>query len=643
MANQTTCPACNLQRGNCAPNCPSSALVTHRQFLNAHKQFGADNVAKILQRFHNNPIPPQNDEATRSSTVFYSDSDMLLLLRHQIVRLQYELDRVTQSLANFSSLSSYDQQLLIHRLRDQLNLYLNINNAAAASSSAAAVPPPVIYQEQRRLICSIVDQLNLYLDSNAIAASSSSAVPPQICEQQLRIHTAASAVPPPVHHNQPYYSHNFLDHNQELAPLMQPEAYIMIGDRQMNAAQDDLAYLMRWQLRNQNYGGGGGGGYNVGDELLCDPNDARNNNNNRRSASIDQLRIGADDQLVEQRSDDQRVQNQNQNENPVIHQDDNKKEGLRVKDKRDYLTVNPRQETRTDCKAKISLVLQDGKLRVKEFVEEHNHVLHTMQTAHMLASQQHVSEIQAHEIEPLPPFSPNFNDPFPNLQPNTNLALRVGSRRRRQLLPGGRINRNSITRNPYPNLRCLHRPSHLRLHLRFQNHSQRKSTRVPQIRLQSASRITVLRRHAPAPQNRSAQNRRRILPPVLESSRDPVADVDFVGEHGDRDWIVDKGDLLARVYGGEIEVESGVENRGGSDVEVREREGIDGEGRAVGAVDDVEGGAGDADEEEEDESEEEEPETECEAGSAAGVAVVVVVVGARTVGGLVGGGVALGL
>ncbi|KAF7811452.1 protein FAR1-RELATED SEQUENCE 5-like [Senna tora] len=75
------------------------------------------------------------------------------------------------------------------------------------------------------------------------------------------------------------------------------------------------------------------------------------------------------------------------------------KEGLRVKDKRDYLTVNPRQETRTDCKAKISLVLQDGKLRVKEFVEEHNHVLHTMQTAHMLASQRHVSEIQAHEIE----------------------------------------------------------------------------------------------------------------------------------------------------------------------------------------------------------------------------------------------------
>ncbi|KAF7823512.1 protein FAR1-RELATED SEQUENCE 5-like [Senna tora] len=48
------------------------------------------------------------------------------------------------------------------------------------------------------------------------------------------------------------------------------------------------------------------------------------------------------------------------------------KEGVRRKDKRDYLTVNPRQETRTDCKARIVLRRLNEKLRVKEFVEEHN-------------------------------------------------------------------------------------------------------------------------------------------------------------------------------------------------------------------------------------------------------------------------------
>ncbi|KAF7823653.1 protein FAR1-RELATED SEQUENCE 5-like [Senna tora] len=49
------------------------------------------------------------------------------------------------------------------------------------------------------------------------------------------------------------------------------------------------------------------------------------------------------------------------------------KEGVRRKDKSDYLTVNPRQETRTDCKARIVLRRVNEKLRVKEFVEEHHH------------------------------------------------------------------------------------------------------------------------------------------------------------------------------------------------------------------------------------------------------------------------------
>ncbi|KAF7819769.1 protein FAR1-RELATED SEQUENCE 5-like [Senna tora] len=75
------------------------------------------------------------------------------------------------------------------------------------------------------------------------------------------------------------------------------------------------------------------------------------------------------------------------------------KEGIRRKHKRDYLTVNPRQETRTDCKARIVLRHLNEKLKVKEFVEEHNHVLHLPETTHMLASQRHISDVQAHQLE----------------------------------------------------------------------------------------------------------------------------------------------------------------------------------------------------------------------------------------------------
>ncbi|KAF7844005.1 protein FAR1-RELATED SEQUENCE 5-like [Senna tora] len=75
------------------------------------------------------------------------------------------------------------------------------------------------------------------------------------------------------------------------------------------------------------------------------------------------------------------------------------KEGLRGKDKRDHLTKNPRRETRTDCKVRMGLTHVDGIFRIYDFIEDHNHVLQTPKTTHMLASQRKISKVQALEIE----------------------------------------------------------------------------------------------------------------------------------------------------------------------------------------------------------------------------------------------------
>ncbi|KAL6501085.1 hypothetical protein OROHE_025282 [Orobanche hederae] len=75
------------------------------------------------------------------------------------------------------------------------------------------------------------------------------------------------------------------------------------------------------------------------------------------------------------------------------------KEGLRKDDKRDYLTMNPRRETRTNCKARMSIKHVNGKFSVYEFVEEHNHELQLRETTHMLASQRKLTGGQAQEIE----------------------------------------------------------------------------------------------------------------------------------------------------------------------------------------------------------------------------------------------------
>lgn len=74
------------------------------------------------------------------------------------------------------------------------------------------------------------------------------------------------------------------------------------------------------------------------------------------------------------------------------------KEGLRGKDKRDYMVVKPRCETRTDCKVRIVLRHVNGKLRVHDLEEKHNHVLHLGETTHMLGFKRKFSHLQAHNI-----------------------------------------------------------------------------------------------------------------------------------------------------------------------------------------------------------------------------------------------------
>ena len=63
------------------------------------------------------------------------------------------------------------------------------------------------------------------------------------------------------------------------------------------------------------------------------------------------------------------------------------KQGVRGNDKRSHLVVKPRPETRTGCQVKIGVKNFNGKFRVYELEENHNHVLHLPQTSHMLASQ----------------------------------------------------------------------------------------------------------------------------------------------------------------------------------------------------------------------------------------------------------------
>ncbi|KAK2374309.1 protein FAR1-RELATED SEQUENCE [Trifolium repens] len=75
------------------------------------------------------------------------------------------------------------------------------------------------------------------------------------------------------------------------------------------------------------------------------------------------------------------------------------KEGLRKPDKRDYKTINPRLETRTNCQARLGIKNMGGKFMVVDFVEEHNHDLQLPETTHMLPSQRKISQIQCQQID----------------------------------------------------------------------------------------------------------------------------------------------------------------------------------------------------------------------------------------------------
>ncbi|XP_062014022.1 protein FAR1-RELATED SEQUENCE 5-like [Rosa rugosa] len=77
------------------------------------------------------------------------------------------------------------------------------------------------------------------------------------------------------------------------------------------------------------------------------------------------------------------------------------KEGIRSKDKRDYMIRKPRAETRTGCGAQLCIKLnrRNNKFFVSHFVEEHNHPLVGKECSHMLPSQRKVQDSQGIDID----------------------------------------------------------------------------------------------------------------------------------------------------------------------------------------------------------------------------------------------------
>ena len=76
-------------------------------------------------------------------------------------------------------------------------------------------------------------------------------------------------------------------------------------------------------------------------------------------------------------------------------------EGHRRKVEREHVTKCFRAETRTDCKARMTITLDRGEenYEVTDVVLEHNHSLHLPETRHLMASQRKILELQAFEIE----------------------------------------------------------------------------------------------------------------------------------------------------------------------------------------------------------------------------------------------------
>ena len=67
----------------------------------------------------------------------------------------------------------------------------------------------------------------------------------------------------------------------------------------------------------------------------------------------------------------------------------------------DHVPKRIRAETRTDCKARMTITLDQvaKNYEVTDIVLEHNHYLQLPQTCHLMAPQRKISEVQAFEIE----------------------------------------------------------------------------------------------------------------------------------------------------------------------------------------------------------------------------------------------------
>ncbi|XP_062021015.1 protein FAR1-RELATED SEQUENCE 5-like [Rosa rugosa] len=77
------------------------------------------------------------------------------------------------------------------------------------------------------------------------------------------------------------------------------------------------------------------------------------------------------------------------------------KEGIRSKDKRDYMIRKSRAETRTCFHAELCIKLnrEKNKFFVTHFVEEHNHPLVVKECSHKLPSQRKVQDCQDIDID----------------------------------------------------------------------------------------------------------------------------------------------------------------------------------------------------------------------------------------------------
>lgn len=73
----------------------------------------------------------------------------------------------------------------------------------------------------------------------------------------------------------------------------------------------------------------------------------------------------------------------------------------RVKDKRDEQTKNPRAETRTSCKVRLSVkfIRETNGFKVIDFVSDHNHLLQKPEACHLLSSQREVPEAMGYDID----------------------------------------------------------------------------------------------------------------------------------------------------------------------------------------------------------------------------------------------------